>query len=147
MLETPTSMAIAALASAVMSFVLAFVMWTALHPTPAKPARPKALTLRISNIPTKITKEEFKEVLANAAKKMSFSSGPASEPLLGWSFARSGHSDRFSVGTATFGIPPAPSQLEAAIKGALGEGSTYLRVDLDFFGITPLADPPGAEVE
>jgi hypothetical protein len=134
--ETLPGMAITIMASAILSLVLALVVWRAVHQTPTKPAR--ALTLRISNIPTNITKEKFRDVLANLA---------ANQLLLGWSFARSGHSERFFVGTATFDIPPAPNQLESAIKRVLDAGLTQLRVDLDFFGITPLADPLDAAVE
>lgn len=152
-----------AIASAALSLVLllAFaivrsdVTWRAVtavrRPTTKKAhtgPRTRPLTVKISNIPGNITKEEFEGILANLADELGPLPNAANRPgLLGWSFARSGHSEQSSIATATFCVPPAPSQLEFAIKRSIGAVSDHLRVDLDFFGLTPLADPQDAVVE
>jgi uncharacterized MAPEG superfamily protein len=146
--------AVTAVVTAILSLVLAFaiarsdVVWRAAHRPWTKKARARPLTLRISNIPRNITEGEFQHILIDLADERSTSPGDAERPeLLGWSCARSGHSERSFVATATFRIPPAPSQLEATIKRTMGVESAQLRVDLDFFGLTPLADPQDAAVE
>jgi hypothetical protein len=61
-----------------------------------------------------------------------------------WSFApaaASTLSERFCVATVTFHVPPSLSELEAVIKRRIGVKASRLKVDLDFFGLTPLADP------
>ena|SRR5436305_3709824 len=60
--------------------------------------------------------------------------------LIESSFARSGHSERSAIATATFSVPPAPNELESALKRKMVD-SALLRIDLNFFGLTPLADP------
>lgn len=143
-----------AVITAILSLVLAFavarsnVVWRAVHRHWTKKARTGPLTLKISNIPGDITKEEFKGILTNVADETSALLDAADRPgLLSWSFARSGHSEQSFVATVTFRVPPAPSQLESAIKRSMGAGSAHLRVDLDFFGLTPLADPQDPAVE
>jgi hypothetical protein len=102
----------------------------------------KPLTFRISNIPRDLDKETFEIILNDLAGL------PGTPPvLLGLSFTKSGRPEQSSVATVTFLEPPAPSQLESAIKSAIGHNSAHLRVDLDFFGLTPLADCPEAAVE
>jgi hypothetical protein len=109
------------------------------------------LTLRISNIPGSITKSDFQRILTNLVGEMGASHGAADQPrLLGWSFAStaaSGHSKRSSVATVTFNVSPAPAQLESAIKRNTKVDCGRLRVDFDFFGFTPLADPQCPEAE
>ena len=110
------------------------------------------LTFRISNIPRKVTKCDFQEILASLAEEMSTSLGAVSQPnLVGWSFAPAAApqlSQRFSVATITFCVSPTAPELEATIKRRIGVEAGRLTVDLDFFGLTPLADPQqGAAVE
>jgi hypothetical protein len=146
--EAIMDMFVTGLVTAILSFVLTFALWRLVERPGAKPSRPKPLTLRISNIPGNITKEKFRDILTVLAEKLNTSPTAADWPqLLGWSFARSGHSEASFVATATFRVPPAPIQLESAIKHAIGVGSDHLRVDMDFFGLTPLADPQDAAVE
>jgi hypothetical protein len=98
------------------------------------------LTFRISNIPRDVTGDQIRDILSSTA------SGIAHQPnLLGWSFTPAvvpGLAERFWVATATFRVPPALSELEMAIKRKIGEEASRLTVDEDFFGLTPLADPP-----
>ena len=140
---------VTAVVTAILSLALAFaVVWRAAYRPWSKKARTTPLTLRISNIPRNITEEEFRHILIDLAGEINTSPGAADRPeLLGWSCARSGHSERAFVATATFRVPPAPSQLESAIKRTIGVDSAQLRVDLDFFGLTPLADPQDPAVE
>jgi hypothetical protein len=141
---------------AAMSLVLVFAVarsdklkvWrAAAHRPRTKKACAKSLTLRISNIPRNITEGELQHMI-DLAGEVNASPGAADQPeLLAWSLARSGYSERSFVATATVREPPAPSQLESAIKRTIGIGSGQLRVDLDFFGLTPLADPQDPAVE
>jgi hypothetical protein len=141
---------------AAMSLVLVFAVarsdklkvWrAAAHRPRTKKACATSLTLRISNIPRNITEGELQHMV-DLAGEVNASPGTADRPeLLAWSLARSGHSERSFVATATVREPPAPSQLESAIKRTIGVGSGQLRVDLDFFGLTPLADPQDPAVE
>lgn len=110
--------------------------------------RGKPLTYRISNIPISISREEFEAALTCSKDKLCHSDPFCPQPaLLGWSYARSGHSSQFCVATATFSASPAADEVEAAMKRELNLETTYLRVDLDFFGLTPLVDPINAIVE
>jgi len=90
-----------------------------------------------------VTGDQIRDILTSLS---STASGIAHQPnLLGWSFtpaAVSGLAERFWVATATFRVPPALSELEMAIKRKIGEEASRLTVDEDFFGLTPLADPP-----
>jgi hypothetical protein len=141
MFETLTVAAATTVIAAILSLVLAFVvnrevLWKGAS---TKKADTRPLTLRISGIPRNITKNEFRGILTNSTDKMSTTSPTADRPrLLGWSFAPA-HSVQSFVATATFGAPPSPRQLESAIHKIID--SNRLRVDLDFFGLTPLADP------
>ena len=108
----------------------------------------KPITFRISNISRSITKREFEHVLISLAKEgSSWPNDADGSGLLGWSCTPSGHSEQSFTATATFRIPPAPSQLESAIMRTTSGDSTHLRVDMDFFGLTPLAHPRDAAVE
>jgi hypothetical protein len=139
---------VAAVVTTILSLMLAFAMvWRAAYRPWTKKPRIPPLTLRISNIPRNITEEEFRRIL-DLAGEINTSPGAADRPeLLGWSCARSGHSERSFVATATFRVPPTPNQLESAIKRTMGVEAAQLRVDLDFFGLTPLADPQDPAVE
>ncbi|CEJ87104.1 hypothetical protein VHEMI04303 [[Torrubiella] hemipterigena] len=50
-------------------------------------------------------------------------------------------SSRFWVATVTFGIPIKADKLEIELKRHIFEAASRLRVDSDFFGLTPLSDP------
>lgn len=119
---------------------------------------PKSLTFRISNIPSKIHKSGFEENLTNKdfeallndiqnclSKKADPSANLPAQLL--YSFAPSAHSATSFVATATIYYPPAPSQLESIIKDKIGGNSAQLRVEHDFFGLTPLATPEDPVVE
>jgi hypothetical protein len=110
--------------------------------------RTRPLTLRISNIPKDVTKSDFEKILKGLAAEMNASSSAPSDPgILGWSFAASGHSEQSCIATVTFHTSPAPTQLQMAIKRSIDVDWGRLRVDLDFFGFTPLADPSDPVVE
>jgi hypothetical protein len=148
MSETFMNMTVTAVVTAILSLVLPFAMWRAIPQTGTNQALAKPVTLRISNIPRNMTKGKFGDILTDLADEMSTLPSAADRPqLLGWSFARSGHTERMFVAIATFRVPPVPSQLESAIKCAIKVDSARLRVDLDFFGLTPLADPQNPAVE
>jgi len=102
-------------------------------------------TFRISNIPRHMTKDQFRDILASLPDETSTAPGTATETnLFGWSFAPTAAlslSDRFCVATATFRVPPALDELEAALRYKIGIEASRLKVDPDFFGLTPLADP------
>lgn len=123
-----------------------------------KKPRAAPLTFRISNIPSKIykggseekvTETDFKAILnviqSDLSKKVDPSSDAPAQML--YSLAPSAHSARYLVATAIIYDPPAPSQLESMIKDKIGGNSAQLRVDLDFFGLTPLTAPEKPEVE
>ncbi|EHK50529.1 putative ankyrin repeat protein [Trichoderma atroviride IMI 206040] len=101
----------------------------------------KYLTIRISNIPRDVTRDQFRGILRSLSKT---TSDFTSNNILAWSFtpaAIAGLSERFCVATVTFHVAPALSDLEVSLKRKLGEGATRLLVDEDFFGLTPLAAP------
>jgi hypothetical protein len=101
----------------------------------------KYLTVRISNIPNDVTRDQFHGILRSLSKT---TSDFTSNNILGWSFtpaAIAGLSERFCVATVTFRLAPALSDLEVSLKRKLGEGATRLLVDEDFFGLTPVAAP------
>jgi len=117
-----------------------------------------SLTFRISNIPRKIykggseedlTDEDFKAILNGIQNGLSEKVDPSAvlPAQIQYSFVSSAHSAQSFVATATIYDPPAPSQLESVIKGRIGGNSAQLRVDLDFFGLTPLTAPEKPEVE
>jgi hypothetical protein len=134
---------ITAVVTSALSLAWMFAVWRGTVKVLAKP-----LTLRISNIPGSISKDEFEHILTDAAAGIIASSGAAQMPgLLGFSFAASGHSDGSFVATATFRMSPSPTQLESAIKRKPNLDWGHLRVDLDFFGLTPLTDPIDPSVE
>jgi hypothetical protein len=148
MLKTLTVIAATAAVTVIFSLVLAFVinskaLWKGAS---MKKAGTRPLTFRISGIPRNVTKNEFRAILTNLTDEMSTTlpTGTADPlELLGWSFAPTAaavHSGQSFVATATFHPPPAPSQLESAIKRKKGMEFGRLRIDLDFFGLTPLAD-------
>lgn len=103
-----------------------------------------SLTFRVSNIPRQLTKERLGDILFGLTSKLEPSGITVESNVAGWSFApaaASGLSERFSVATVTYRIPPSLSHLEKAIKSEIGIEASRLKVDVDFFGLTPLADP------
>lgn len=136
-------LAVTTVVTSALSLAWMFAVWRGTGKVLAKP-----LTLRISNIPGCMSKDEFEHILTDAAAEIIASSGAAHVPgLLGFSFAASGHSDGSFVATATFRMSPSPTQLESAIKRKPNVDWGHLRVDLDFFGLTPLTDPIEPSVE
>jgi hypothetical protein len=136
-------LAVIAVVTSALSLAWMFAVWRGTGKVVAKP-----LTLRISNIPGSISKDEFERILTDAAAGIIASSGAAHKPgLLGFSFVASGHSGGSFVATATFRVSPSPTQLESAIKRKPNLEWGRLRVDLDFFGLTPLTDPIDPSVE
>ena len=105
-------------------------------PTTKEPSR-GPLTLRISGIPGSITKAEFEEILKNVVHQISAASRLDDQSKL--SFAPA-HSRRAFIATATIHAPPSPPHLQSALGKNIPE-SNCLRVDLDFFGLTPLTNP------
>ena len=136
-------LAVTTVVTSALSLAWMFAVWRGTGKVLVKP-----LTLRISNIPGSISKDEFERILTDAAGGIIASSGAAHKPgLLGFSFAASGHSGGSFVATATFRVSPSPTQLESAIKRKPNLEWGRLRVDLDFFGLTPLTDPIDPSVE
>ncbi|KAL6831944.1 hypothetical protein V8C40DRAFT_263226 [Trichoderma camerunense] len=82
------------------------------------PAIRRSLTFRISNIPLEVTRDKLEDVLTKLPK------------TTGTSHA-----------TVTFAEAPDLGELEKILKKAIDDRENRLIVDLDFFGLTPLADP------
>jgi hypothetical protein len=102
----------------------------------------KFLTFRISNIPRYITPNQLRDILTSPLVAAECISGQLD--LLGLSHspaALSSLAERYWVATATFHAAPDMTKLETAIKRQMGARASRLTVDLDFFGLTPLADP------
>jgi hypothetical protein len=133
---------ITTVAASVLSLAWMFAVWRGTGKVVAKP-----LTLRISNIPGSISKDEFECILTDAAGIIASSGATHTPGLLGFSFAASGHSEGSFIATATLRTSPSPTQLESAIKRKPNVDWGRLRVDLDFFGLTPLTDPIDPSVE
>ncbi|KAL5349520.1 hypothetical protein ACLOAV_005815 [Pseudogymnoascus australis] len=123
-----------------------------------KKPRPTPLTFRISNIPSQIykggseenlTQKDFEAILNDVQRGLLKNGGHSADmpPQILYSFTPSAHSARSFVATATIYNPPAPSQLESEIKSKIGGNSAQLRVELDFFGLTPLSAPEEPDVE
>lgn len=139
------------------SILLTIAIFRASRKPDAEKPRAVPLTFRISNIPSKIYKGGYEEtltekdfgVILNGIQSDLSKVDPSADPpaQVQFSFAPSAHSARYFVATATIYDPPAPDQLELVIKGKIGSNSTQLRVDLDFFGLTPLTAPEEPEVE
>lgn len=103
------------------------------------------LTYRISNIPRSVNKNELYNTFVDISGHVA-SPENASVPaqVLGWSCAPSpaaSLSQRFQVATVTLGILITASKLEMELKRRLGPDASRLKVDADFFGLTPLSDP------
>lgn len=104
----------------------------------------KPLAFRISNIPRRVDKDEFRDILTRLPIKAEGAASQLKWTLLGFSYTPSaalGQADRYTVATATFANAPTLGELETAIKREIGIDASRLKVDLDFFGLTPLADP------
>ncbi|KAI9766643.1 MAG: hypothetical protein M1839_004798 [Geoglossum umbratile] len=133
---------------ALLALVWVFAQWGGSRQLPVGTAQIKPRTLRIFNIPGGVSKSDFEAILARVAVEVNALSDAADQPgLLGWSFAPAAHSEGSFVATATFRASPAPVQLEAAIRRSAQLDWGRLRVDIDFFGLTPLADPTNPAVE
>ncbi|KAI9763914.1 MAG: hypothetical protein M1840_009026 [Geoglossum simile] len=137
-----------AAACAFLALVWAFARQSGSRQPLAGKAQMKPRTLRISNVPGTISKSDFEAILAHVAAEVNAPSDAADQPgLLGWSFAATAHSEGSFVATATFRASLAPAQLEAAIRRSAKLDWGRLRVDTDFFGLTPLADPASPAVD
>ncbi|GFP53804.1 hypothetical protein TASIC1_0003018200 [Trichoderma asperellum] len=104
----------------------------------------RSLAFRISSIPRRVDKDEFRDILTRLPIKAEGTASQLKWALTGFSYSPSAapdHAERYAVATATFANAPSPSELETAIKREIGIDASRLKVDLDFFGLTPLADP------
>jgi hypothetical protein len=139
---------------------IAIVVWTFRASRQPREKKPRAtpLTFRISNIPSQIykggceeslTQKDFEAILNDVQRGLLKKGGHSADVPVQtlYSFAPSAHSARSFVATATIYDPPAPSQLESEIKSKIGGNSAQLRVELDFFGLTPLTAPEEPDVE
>lgn len=97
-----------------------------------------ALTVRISSIPQKITRDRFFEVLEAFIGDKTPQEASSENNIILSSFAPAPTSTG-SVATVTFrDIPPALSR-----GGLINLGPFSVVVDVDFFGLTPLNSPTG----
>jgi hypothetical protein len=135
----------AAATAALLAFVWVFARDS--HQPIVGKAQLKPRTLRISNIPGSISKSDFEAILACVVKENTLSDAADQPGLLGWSFAAAAHLEGSFVATVTFCTSLPPTQLEAAIRHSTQLDLGRLRVDMDFFGFTPLADPTNPVVE
>ncbi|KAJ4859789.1 NACHT domain-containing protein [Trichoderma breve] len=106
------------------------------------PAIRRSLTFRISNIPLEVTRDKLEDVLTKLPKTTGTSHGQSN--LLRFSYSPAAVSmlaKRFAVATVTFAEAPDLGELEKILKKAMDDRDNRLIVDLDFFGLTPLADP------
>ncbi|QYS99703.1 NACHT domain-containing protein [Trichoderma simmonsii] len=106
------------------------------------PAIRRSLTFRISNIPLEVTRDKLEGILTKLPKTTE--TGHDQSNLLRFSYSPAAVSmlaKRFAVATVTFAEAPDLGELEKFLKEAIGDRDTGLVVDLDFFGLTPLADP------
>ncbi|PTB43001.1 hypothetical protein M441DRAFT_45014 [Trichoderma asperellum CBS 433.97] len=104
----------------------------------------RSLAFRISSIPRRVDKDGFRDILTRLPIKAEGTASQLKWTLTGFSYSHSAataHAERYAVATATFANAPSPSELETAIKREIGIDASRLKVDLDFFGLTPLADP------
>lgn len=85
---------------------------------------------KLEDILTKLPKAT--ETDHDQSNLLRFSYSPAAVSML---------AKRFAVATVTFAEAPDLSELEKFLKKTIGDRDTRLIVDLDFFGLTPLADP------
>ena len=142
----PSPVAATALSSLILSFGLALIIVRSRgtrRRVPQKLRMPhKFPTFRISNIPREVTEDQFRDILTSLPVDVE---GILDQPnLLGFSYspaAVSGLAERYWVATASFEGPLVSSDLETAIKRKIGVGAARLKVDLDFFGLTPLFHP------
>lgn len=105
------------------------------------PAIRRSLTFRIANIPLEVTRDKLEDILAKLPQTTETGHGQSN--LLRFSYAPAAGSmsaKRFAVATVTFAEAPNLGELEKTLKKAIGDGDNGLIVDLDFLGLTPLAD-------
>ncbi|KAI1744083.1 hypothetical protein F4680DRAFT_444115 [Xylaria scruposa] len=96
-----------------------------------KPAR-RYQTYCISNIPISVTQDALCEALAETGTEGN---------LIGFSYAlavASTLSSKYRVATVTFIEAPEITELQKALRIRFGSQASLLRVDSDFFGLTPL---------
>ncbi|KAL6792985.1 hypothetical protein J3E68DRAFT_451420 [Trichoderma sp. SZMC 28012] len=106
------------------------------------PAIRRSLTFRISNIPIEVTRDKLEAILARLPQTTETEGGQSNLLRLSYSPAAvSTFAKRFAVATVTFAEAPDLGELEKILKKALGDRDNGLIVDVDFFGLTPLADP------
>jgi hypothetical protein len=129
----------------ILSFV--YLLWKPTSTKTQAPQKRKPITFRVSNIPISITKEDFKLILECATDSLSHGKGASRCELLGWSYARSGHSPQFCVATTTFRGSPDPGKLEAAIRHDVTKNLALLRVDSNFFGMTTIYNHDNPAIE
>ncbi|KAF3073926.1 hypothetical protein CFAM422_003506 [Trichoderma lentiforme] len=106
------------------------------------PAIRRSLTFRISNIPLEVTRDKLEDILTKLPKATE--TGHDQSNLLRFSYSPAAVSmlaKRFAVATVTFAEAPELGELEKFLKKTIGDYNNGLIVDLDFFGLTPLADP------
>ncbi|KAL7946857.1 hypothetical protein V8C42DRAFT_318947 [Trichoderma barbatum] len=104
----------------------------------------KSLAFRISSIPREVNKEEFHGILTRLPTRAGGTASNHKWTLLGFSYSPSAapsHAERYAVATVTFANAPTLSELEKSIKREIGINASRLKVDLDFFGLTPLTAP------
>ncbi|PTB53172.1 hypothetical protein M431DRAFT_509509 [Trichoderma harzianum CBS 226.95] len=119
--------------------------WPNLQPQATRlrsPAIRRSLTFRISNIPLEVTRDKLEDILTKLPKTTETGHGQSN--LLRFSYSPAAGSmlaKRFAVATVTFAEAPDLGELEKFLKKTIGDRDTGVIVDLDFFGLTPLADP------
>ncbi|KAL7935649.1 hypothetical protein V8C35DRAFT_333543 [Trichoderma chlorosporum] len=140
------SISIAAAVAAVIFLCLWFALRSPQWPILRSPVKSRiirrSMTFRISNIPRAVTKEEFRSILTKLSTTASAANGRYH--LVGFSYSPAAVctlAGRYAVATATFSDAPSLAELEIFIKREIGIGASRLIVDVDFFGLTPLADP------
>jgi hypothetical protein len=90
---------------------------------------------RISNIPISVTKDVFRRA------QVEFSTD---ENLIGFSYSVAVAStlcSKYCVATARFIDTPDIDELQRYLHISLGKHASMLRIDADFFGLTPLHSP------
>jgi hypothetical protein len=113
------------------------------QPTTRSPAKPKPVrryqTYRISNIPISVTQDVLREALVETGTDgilLGFSCGLAVASTL---------SPKYRVATVTFAEAPDITELQKDLRICLGKHAALLRVDSNFFGLTPLHSLPHAQ--
>ncbi|KAL7955267.1 hypothetical protein V8C34DRAFT_327435 [Trichoderma compactum] len=141
----PIATGIAAIVCLFLWFTTRNKQWPSPQPRAAKlhsPAIRRSLTFRISNVPLEVTRDNLEDILTRLPKTTETRHGQSN--LLRFSYSPAAVSmlaTRFAVATVTFAEAPDLGELEKFLKQTIGDGANGLIVDLDFLGLTPLADP------